>query len=212
MLSNEQESTNEEASSLERLTISLLNGDERFSSNGHDFGFDVRDFWRWSFSNLVSNATRGVLAEYIVAKAMGINTNSARVEWDPYDLVTDEGIKIEVKASGYLQSWHQSKLSNIRFSVRSAQVFDPDTNSRFTESARSAHVYVFALHHHRDKGTVNPLDVTQWSFYAVPTSALPAQKSISLARLSDLGFEPLAYNEVAESVRGIAFIKPSPQG
>jgi hypothetical protein len=31
----------------------------------------VSDFWRWGFSNLTDNTTRGVLAEFLVASALG---------------------------------------------------------------------------------------------------------------------------------------------
>ena len=34
--------------------------------------YKVIDFWKWSVSDLVSNATRGRLAEFIVAKALKI--------------------------------------------------------------------------------------------------------------------------------------------
>ncbi|AXG97954.1 hypothetical protein DVJ83_00840 [Deinococcus wulumuqiensis] len=43
------------------------------------------DFWRWAYSDFLSNALRGVLAEYIVAQAAGC-THRARTEWDAYDL------------------------------------------------------------------------------------------------------------------------------
>jgi hypothetical protein len=63
------------------------------------------EFWKWAFSDFLSNALRGVLAEFIVAKAMDC-TDVQRTEWDAYDVITSDGIKIEVKSSAYLQSWH----------------------------------------------------------------------------------------------------------
>ena len=53
------------------------------------------DFWSWSASDLVSNATRGRLAEFIVANALGVESG-IREEWAAYDLATATGIKIEV--------------------------------------------------------------------------------------------------------------------
>lgn len=62
-------------------------------------------FWRWSASDLVSNTMRGVLAEYIVALAMGIDTEEGvRREWDAYGLVLGDGTKVEVKSAAYIQS------------------------------------------------------------------------------------------------------------
>lgn len=74
--------------------------------------FDVYGFWRWRCSDLVSNATRGVLAEYIVAKALGV-AEGVREEWASYDLTTPGGTRIEVKSAAYIQSWHQETFSDI---------------------------------------------------------------------------------------------------
>jgi hypothetical protein len=48
-------------------------------------------------SDLVSNSTRGVLAEFIVARALGLDTG-VRTEWQAFDLETASGKKIEVKS------------------------------------------------------------------------------------------------------------------
>jgi hypothetical protein len=61
-------------------------GHETFRSNGQDLGITLLDFWRWSVSDLVSNATRGVLAEFIVASALAIPIHSVRDEWIGFDL------------------------------------------------------------------------------------------------------------------------------
>jgi len=66
---------------------------------------EAQEFWKWAFSDFMSNALRGVLAEYIVACAIGC-TERLRVECDAYDLVTPDGTRIEVKPSAYLQTWH----------------------------------------------------------------------------------------------------------
>jgi len=53
-----------------RIQTKRKTGSERFTSEGTDLGFDLLGFWQWSRSDLVSNATRGVLAEYIVAREL----------------------------------------------------------------------------------------------------------------------------------------------
>ena len=40
-------------------------GSEPFVYRGESIGADLLGFWHWAYSDLVSNATRGVLAEYI---------------------------------------------------------------------------------------------------------------------------------------------------
>jgi hypothetical protein len=43
------------------------------------------DFWRWAFSDLVSNDVRSVFAEYLVGSALGV-TGSTRISWAEFDL------------------------------------------------------------------------------------------------------------------------------
>jgi hypothetical protein len=49
----------------------------------------------------LGNANRGRLAEYIVARALGLGVGDVRNEWDVVDLVTSTGTKIEVKSAAY---------------------------------------------------------------------------------------------------------------
>lgn len=66
-----------------------------------------------------------------------------------------------------------------------------------TERRRQADVYVFALLAHEDKTTIDPLDVTQWQFYVLPTFTLDArtrsQQSITLKSLERLCGGPAHY-------------------
>jgi hypothetical protein len=66
-----------------RLLPQLL-GDEAFSIGG-----TVRDFWSCAMSDLQSNATRGHLAEFLVAPAVG--ATGTRVEWDAFDVQAPTG-------------------------------------------------------------------------------------------------------------------------
>ena len=130
---------------LPRINPTLKTGQESLRSAGQDLGFCVLDFWRWSGSDLVSNATRGKLAEFIVATALGIRVDQVRDEWSSYDLQTPQGISVEVKSAAYIQSWHQNKLSPITFRVPPTYAWDAETNTQQTQKQRQAQVYVFAL-------------------------------------------------------------------
>src|SRR5512145_163164 len=101
--------------SLGRLKIARRTGAERFRFKETALGFDLLGFWQWSTSDLVSNVTRGRLAEYIVARALGVDMDGVRDEWAAFDLVTPSGIKIEVKSAAFVQSWNQTKLSSVTF-------------------------------------------------------------------------------------------------
>lgn len=68
-------------------------GAESLHVNGQGVPFDVLSFWQWSASDLVSNVTRGTLAEFIIATALGIDINVIRRDWDAYDLTTPRDSK-----------------------------------------------------------------------------------------------------------------------
>jgi hypothetical protein len=91
-------------------------GVERFHHGREAQGFDLLSFWQWSASDLVSDTLRGVLAEYLVAQAMGVANTGIREKWASFDIRTPQGITFEVKSAAYVQSWHQERLSPIVFS------------------------------------------------------------------------------------------------
>ncbi|WP_447859621.1 hypothetical protein [Nitrospira calida] len=190
---------------LSRIYPLRRSGNEPLHSNGHSLGVTLLDFWRWSSSDLISNATRGVLAEFIVASALGIKLDSVRDEWGAFDLETPEGITVEVKSAAYIQSWSQRNLSSIMFRVPKTRAWNADTNVQEKEPRRQAQVYVFALLAHQDKASIDPLNVDQWQFFVLPTEVLDArirsQHSITLRSLERLAGQAIPYDALREAVR-----------
>ncbi|MFE3854556.1 hypothetical protein ACFXPN_25890 [Streptomyces griseorubiginosus] len=170
------------------LVITRRSGNELIRANGETVG-RLGDFWSWACSDLANNTMRGVLAEYLVATALGAATGT-RTEWDTVDLRTPEQWRIEVKSTAYLQSWAQSALSKISFDISPASGWDAQTGTTSAEVLRRSDVYVFCLLHHQDKQTLDPLDLDQWTFYVLPTRVLdercPSQKTIRLSSLEQL--------------------------
>ena|ERR1017187_441992 len=185
------------------LVAQRKNGIEGFRCEGRDAGFDLLSFWQWSVSDLVSNATRGVLAEYIVAQALGV-AKEVRSEWDAFDLRTKSGLKVEVKSAAYVQSWFQRGLSSIVFRVGPRRPWDSATNVLGTESKWQADVYVFALLAHQDKSTVDPMNLDQWEFYVIDVSVLESrqrsQHSITLKSLRSLCPAAVQFAGLAEAI------------
>ena len=62
------------------LPVLRKSGAEPFHASGNNLGFDMQMFWQWAVSDLVSNTARGVLAEFLVARALGIEYNPEMVE------------------------------------------------------------------------------------------------------------------------------------
>jgi hypothetical protein len=162
-------------------------GQEPFVYEGRELGVDVQRFWAWSCSDLIGNAMRGVLAEFIVGLALGCVDRGIRIEWDSADLRTDDGTRIEVKSSAYLQSWKQPALSKVSFGIQPTTGWDAKTNTIAAVRERQSDVYVFCLFKHTEKTTANPLDLDQWDFFVISTRRLNAevgnQKSITLGSL-----------------------------
>lgn len=167
-----------------------------------------QQFWEWAYDDLLANTTRGVLAEYIVANALGIR-DAKRVEWDQYDLEIDN-VKVEVKSAAYVQTWKQPQLSKIAFSIRPAAGWDARTNTSATSAQRCADVYVFCLLKGEDRDYINPLDVAQWTFYVLSRKELdrkvPTQRSIRLGPLIALGPSQCAYDELKAAIHAAAAI------
>ena len=73
--------------SLSAIQTTKKSGEEKFYFNDKKLPIDVLSFWQWSSSELLGNALRGVLAEFIVASTIDVLDNP-REEWDAYDLQT----------------------------------------------------------------------------------------------------------------------------
>lgn len=190
-----------------KIEVVRKSGNEKFHVNGNPLLHSLLSFWQWSASDLVGNALRGILAEYIVASAFGMAEGN-RTEWDAYDIQTQEGIKVEVKSGAYIQSWLQKQLSTIQFSIRPTQGWDSTNNTYSTEVVRQSDVYVFCLLKHTNQETVDPLNLDQWVFYVLATEKLNqdvgAQKTITLARLKKLNPIITSYGELSTSIKQAA--------
>lgn len=167
--------------------------------------FTLFDFWQWADSDVLGNTNRGRIAEYIVARALGLGVTDVQNEWEPFDLKTSDGIKVEVKSAAYVQSWFQKKLSAISFIVPPRRGWDPVTGTVEPDAKRHADVYVFALLAHREKSSINPLDLSQWEFYVLPTARLNgrtrSQHSITLKSLQQLCQRPLLFAHLSDAVQ-----------
>ena len=179
-------------------------GREQLSFNGSKIDYNLKDFWRWSVSDILSNATRGRFAEFIVGTAIKIDPLKLRDEWDAYDLTTDDGIKIEVKSAAYIQAWHQKKYSTISFSIKPSKYWDAENNMQHSEPKRHADMYVFCVLKHKNQNTIDPLKMEQWEFYVVPTIDLDnykrSQHSITLKSLNKIA-EPISYDSLEIKIK-----------
>ena len=141
---------------------------------------------------MLDNTARGVLAEFLVAKAVN-RTNEPRSEWESFDVETESGVRVEVKSAAYAQSWAQKEPSKISFDIAPrAEVWNPETNEFVSHDppTRDSDVYVFCLLGQSHDPNPDPMDLDQWGFYVLATAELdrerPLQKTIALNPLKSL--------------------------
>lgn len=184
--------------SLEEILSLPQTPNRPFTVNDKVLDFKLVDFWQWNQSDLIENRNRGILAEFIVMKALGIKGRT-RLEWDAFDLETEEGVKIEIKSAAYIQAWKQANYSTISFGIAPTKTLLKDNNYS-KELKRHADVYVFCLLHHKDQATLNPMNLGQWTFYLVKTSTLNIhnlpQKSIGLSSIKLLDHKKCSYGNL----------------
>src|SRR6185437_7501462 len=92
------------------------------------------------------------------------------------------------------------------FSTLHTRAWDTETGAFAAESRRQADTYVFALLAHREKETIDPLNLDQWEFYVVPTSALEtytrSRHSITLKSLQQLCPAPVKFAQLKSAIEG----------
>jgi hypothetical protein len=166
----------------------------------------VGDFWAWAYSDILSNANRGVFAEFLVGSALGV-LDTPRIEWNIADLYYREK-KIEVKSAAYSQSWIQKAPSKIIFSIAETYGWDAATNTSQSELARFSDCYVFCLYKEIDvaKARENLLNVAYWDFFPISTwqvnTVFAKQKSLSLSRLTPY-CKPVPYMELKNAIDAV---------
>ncbi|MEY2195751.1 hypothetical protein AB7942_23905 [Neobacillus sp. BF23-41] len=157
----------------------------------------ILDFWKWGYSDILTNSLRGVFAEFLVGAAIGA-LNQSRIEWDAFDLQYKDK-KVEVKSAAYIQAWYNGTPSKISFSIGHKKKYDYETNTYSPDAARNADIYVFCLLKEENPEMVDPLDTSQWEFYIVLTNTLnsqfSSQKTIALSSLKKVS-APILYGDL----------------
>jgi len=178
--------------------MELLTGKENFELNGKSVGFNMLDFWQFAFSSIYD--IQGEIAEFIVARALGIDVPHNKELWTLYD-IDYHGVRIEVKETSYYHPWNEDgKVSQSRkfgITMANSAYEDKEKPNRYE---RQNDIYVFCVVNGDTRGTSNPLVLDNWDFYIVPTSVINEKckdnKSISLKRIQQLRYSPLKFNEI----------------
>ena len=191
---------------LTTMPLELLTGRERVVANA---GPPLRlvDYWRWSGSGLMSNTQRGVLAEFLVATALGVH-DTPREEWENVDLTADVNgrrTRIEVKSSAERQSWKGRPGGFHEFDIRRTK----DSWGKVAGERRWADIYVFGiLKNLHATSQLEALDTQNWEFLVLPTTTLeqrrPHGKTIRLQPLRGIGAVSCGHSKLAATIAQVA--------
>jgi len=168
------------------LTVDGPYGDDRGAAT-------VKDFWSWAYSRLRADVTRGVLAEFIVARLIGSDLGVPASPDREFDLKTASGRTVEVKSSAYWQDWETRRPNAPSFSGLMGKEFT--MGAGFAEKAAyAADLFVFCVLGKNaaepPRALVNPLDLEQWQFHVLTRADLEADGEPG--RLSLAGVRRLA--------------------
>ena len=122
--------------------------------------------------NIVNNVHRGEVVECLVDLALGdgwILMSEKRDDWAPWDMESDDGVRIQIKQSAALQRWHDWYAPK-----RPGNSFD-------IKRPRRADIFVLAWHGEKDPDRARHLDGYQWTFLVVPETELPPQDKIAVS-------------------------------
>lgn len=192
----------------------MYDGSEQLTFKDKELGSSVLDFWSWAYSDLIRNVNRGAFAEFIVLEAMNNQSGitpprtNFRVSMDAYDLLSPDGIRVEVKSSAYIQAWESEHPTRISFRIAPAKSLDSFGNySADSQYRRHSDVYVFCVWTAMSREQ-NILDLSLWDFYVIATKTLdqkvPNQKTITFQSLLSLQPRKVDYFGLYEAIRSEA--------
>lgn len=192
----------------------MYDGSEQLTFKDKELGSSVLDFWSWAYSDLIRNVNRGAFAEFIVLEAMNNQSGitpprtNFRVSMDAYDLLSPDGIRVEVKSSAYMQAWESEHPARISFRIAPAKSLDLSGNySADSQYCRHSDVYVFCVWTAMSREQ-NILDLSSWDFYVIATKTLdqkvPNQKTITFQSLLSLHPRKVDYFGLYEAIRNEA--------
>lgn len=183
----------------------LLKGNEKFISIEAELRIKVSDFWSWAYSELLNNIERGALAEFLVLSSFKLSSLEPRIAWQPFNLTSPSGRRIEVKAASYIQSWSEDYYARILFDIGPKSSWNPKLGIS-PEKKRNSDIYVFCVYTSLKKDD-SILNLDLWDFYVLPTSILdesiPSQKTIGIQTLLRLGPTKVNYSNLGKIIESV---------
>lgn len=178
-----------------------MTGKEKFTINGNELEFGIIDFWQYKYSNIYN--MQEVIAEFLIEKALGMDKSYNTDSWTLFD-IPYRNKRIEIKQTSYYHPWNEDgKISNQRvfgITMANSNYEKPEEENKFE---RQNDIYVFCLNSGTTKETANPLNISNWEFYIIPTKIINElcgkNKTISLNKVRKIT-QKIEYKNIKEYI------------
>jgi len=151
-------------------------GDEHFFNADMPTTHILSDFYSWLSADMTTPAVRNLLAEYIVAMALGIEQ-----EGKVFPCLYYGEYSIAVSSSGYVQTSAGHLVS---------PTFKAPAN---------ADISIFCLHEHLNKNTSDLMKLEQWTFF-ITNKKIPDDKPLTVSVVKALSPYMVKYDEIKGAI------------
>jgi hypothetical protein len=163
------------------------------------------DFWMWAYSDLMQNITRGYVAQYIVAWAIGVD-EKPNDPWQSFDLRSREGRRIEVKSTSFLQSWTHGEGNRNPLFLLAPRLPYSSERGLGKKPGWNADIYVLCYFYCKDPAKADIMNLDQWKFWVIPktelVNTLNGRKSLT-TKLLEANHVPLTAFELKRAISEI---------
>ena len=149
-------------------------------------------------SRLVTNSSRGLIAEAIVSTVLCPEWRWCSEDYYRCDFTHASGAQLEVKQSAACQSWPSKAPSVARWDVGARKGYW-EGETYVARPGRNAEIYVLAWHPVADRERADHRDPAQWQFFVVQADALPTVRTLGMAGIAALA-TPVRVGQLASTV------------
>lgn len=166
----------------------------------------VLDFWKWAYSMLDDNSLRGMVAQFIVAWAIGAD-NVPNDSWRSYDVLAPNGRKIEVKTTAFAQMWEYGEKNRVRRFVLKPTKAYSRKHGLSDKRTFNADIYVLCYYSWKDNKTMHTKNIDHWEFWVFTVTQLirilDDRKSVSVEKLKAMGYKPIDALKLKDTIMSL---------
>ena len=135
------------------------------------------------------------------------------------DIKLGDGTTVEIKCSAHLQPKREGKLEPMppKFDISKKTWAWSNRRGDWLPQpvapVRWADIYVLCLEKETDPDSYNPLDLSQWEYFVIPTFRLneefPDQKTVPLCRLLQKRFRSVGFDRLRPEIERVRQLVPA---